>query len=262
MLYNNLRLHDQAVLDTYWVQVMDGLFSADVRSASDANPSDHGMTPHESFFGGKSLSIEGEIRCGSISKMRDMQQILWSTFNDLSDKPLTFLTGNTATDFFIMVRPNASIRMPERQDNFKYTRAYQISLVANDGRILSAQEHSLTASVSTSVVGQALCQNKGNFPARPKITMNGPLTNPVVINRSNTSILSIAGVIASGDAIIVDYKMGRKTMTLANGQKAFQFLDIESSRTFEINRGATDTIECSADSGSGSFTVQWRDTWW
>jgi hypothetical protein len=262
MLYNNLRLHDQSVYDTYWVQVVDGLFSADIRSASDPNPSDHGMTPHESFFGGKSISIEGEIRTGSVPKLRDMQQILWSTFNDLSDKPLTFLTGNVATDFFIMVRPNASPRMPERQDNFKYMRPYQISLVANDGRVLSSQERSVQDGFSSSSVGQVQCLNRGNFPARPKITIQGPVTNPVVINRSNSSILALRGVIGSGDSIIVDYRLGRKSMTMTSGAKAWQFLDIASSRTFEINRGATDTIECQSDFGSGVFVVQWRDTWW
>ena len=264
MLYNGLRIHDQAVLDTYWVSSIDGLFSAEIRTASDNHPGDHGMTPHESFFGAKTITIEGEIRSGSISKIRDMQQGLTQVFNDLGDKPLLFLTGDQNNDFYVMARPSAALRMVEKQDGWRYTRPYLITLTANDGRILSFIENTITHSISSNTVAQFSCQNKGNFPARPIITLTGNMTDPTIINTTNDYQLSLIGNIPTGQSITVEYGLGRKTMKWSDGSSAWDMMGLSSTRKFEINRASTDIIEASAPGvGSGAaVTVNWRSTWW
>lgn len=264
MLYNNLRMHDQSVLDTYYVKTVDGLFSADIRQVSDPNPADHGATPHESFFGTKTITIDGQIWSGNVPKIRDMQQALRGAMSKLVDMPLLFLTGDPEDDFFITCRPGAAPRIPEEQPDYQYKRPFLITLTAFDGRIMSWIEHSDSTTISGTNVKQLSIVNRGDFEARPTITLFGPMTNPTVTNLGNGSRLALVGSIASGDSVRVEYSLGRKTMLHADGSKAWDLLSPLSTRSFEISRESTDIVElvCTAASGAAAMSINWRDTWW
>ncbi len=107
----------------------------------------------------------------------------------------------------------------------------------------------------TSTSGTASVTNAGTFPTYPVITLTGPLTNVTLTNQTTGEVLTIALTIASGDTLTIDFL--NKTVLL-NGTASRYFA--KSGTWWQLQPGAN-SISFTAQSGSGSASVAWRDAW-
>lgn len=115
----------------------------------------------------------------------------------------------------------------------------------------------LPASTSSGI-GSA--PNNGNAPATWTAMLTGPLTNPSITKQSTGESLLLNSngglVIAAGDFVTMD---SAEQSILYNGigdRRAFLNL---GSQWFKLDVGAN-SIAFGADTGSGSLTLNWRDT--
>jgi len=264
-VYNGLVMHDRSIMDKYRIVDIDGLWSPDVRDSREQNPADHGEQAGAAFYGGKGITIHGFVECGNIPKMRDMQQALAGAFSGIEEQPLVARTNDINNDVFVNVRLAQNISMKESQDNQWARREFLIPLRASDPRIFSWIEHDVSASIVGGNVASFNISNRGNFPARPRIILTGPLSGSITVRNLDTgSVLAFWDVesIGSGEYITTEFLLGKKIMTDAAGNRAFGKMDtVNSSRTFEIRPFQTDRVEVTAGSGSGSVQIFWRDTW-
>jgi hypothetical protein len=138
--FNGLILNDRSVIDTYKVIRMSGLEDADIRDDREVNPQAHGETAFDSYYGGKTITIEGTIRAFNLAKLRDMQQALKYAFADLSqERPLVFHGPDPENNVFINCKKNTPIAMTESQESDGiFYRPFLITLRASNFRFLSS----------------------------------------------------------------------------------------------------------------------------
>jgi len=104
----------------------------------------------------------------------------------------------------------------------------------------------------------ATVTNAGTHVAYPQITIAGPITNPVLTDSYNGWTMAFAITLAAGDIMVVDCKL--KSVIL-NGTVSRRNT-LAGLRWFSIPAGVSDTIFFTADSGTGSATVQLYNTYY
>ncbi len=91
--FEDLVLHDRRLPDMYRLNAVDGLWDADVRDFREANPQAHGETAFTAWYGGRTLTFEGQIEAGNVNRLRNMAARLSRVTNDLTEKPLYMRTN-------------------------------------------------------------------------------------------------------------------------------------------------------------------------
>lgn len=187
-------------VDTFLVGTINGLDGADLRQSATPNPGEHGETPGDSLFGGRTLVLIGKQYAKTIWKLRDMQQGLRASFIDINTEyPLIFHAYDPSDDLMIMCKLADKINIPDTQTTRNdFERDFQISLRASNPRFLSVvrQLAEFTAA-GTSYNGIAMTlTNAGNFEAQTLIELTGPMTNPRIINEDNNTAAVIGSVAA------------------------------------------------------------------
>ena len=143
--YNNLVMHDRQYIDKIRITKIDGLQDAEVRDSRDVNPADHGETPFEAWYGGRTITFEGRIEAFNVNKLRDMQQAFRFAFSGLKENPLYFLKASAISyggeDIRINCRKYSAIQMSEQQSNgSNLYRDFQLTLRASKPWFESANE--------------------------------------------------------------------------------------------------------------------------
>lgn len=137
--FNGVYLNDRSLIDTYVITSMSGLEDADLRDDREVNPQQHGETPFDAFYGGRTIVLTGYIRAYTLNKLRDMQQGLKQALAGLNiEKELIFHTFNRPlTDCLILCRKGAPLQMAETQpvDNY-FRRDFMVTLRASNPRFL------------------------------------------------------------------------------------------------------------------------------
>lgn len=145
--YNGATFNVRSWQDTFLITSIDGLADPDVRDTREVNPARHGETHFDAYYGGRTIVLTGRIRAGTIHKLRDMQQGLKQIFGDISrEMPLYIRTNDPEKDVFINCKKSQPIVMAETQQNFNYTRDFQVTLRASDPFFLSYMEQRLIQS--------------------------------------------------------------------------------------------------------------------
>lgn len=99
--------------------------------------------------------------------------------------------------------------------------------------------------------------NNGNHTAYPIITITGPTVNPVLVD-ANGITMSFSITLAAGDVLVVDC---RQKSVVLNGTVSRRTA-LAGLKWFSVAPGASDTVFFTADSGSGSATIQLWNTYW
>lgn len=272
--YRGLLMNVRKNVDRYRITGIDGLADADLRDTRDANTDDDGEAPYNSFYGGRTIVLNGTIDTYSFPKLRDMQLALKSAFTDLTTEyPLIFRTGDFTKDHLIYCKKISSIAMAEAQTNRSADRDFQVSLRASDPRFLSFYQKFLDVTLPVSAVGisnpflVANVVNAGTYKAQPIFRVYGPSTNATFINQDTGQSFAIAGGIGSNDW--VEFAMGappgnQKYLRNRAGDAAWNVLSDNSQ--FISFRGY------SPDTGVGNnriyyygdasrVQITWRDSW-
>lgn len=122
--YNGLVLNNRDWLDTIVITKISGLGDADLRDDREVNPQEHGETPFDAFYGGRTVTLEGFIRAFTLDKLRDLVQATRSAFKPLVESPMVFHGKTFDTTVQLFCRKYAPLVIEEEQtrdDQFRRT---------------------------------------------------------------------------------------------------------------------------------------------
>jgi hypothetical protein len=167
-----------------------------------------------------------------------------------------------------------------RQDGPRITgrrpKQWQLTLVSTDVYALGSNEQSvvitagaaagetgitnpITDPISTSLnaTGQQFVVNQGDAPTWPRFRIDGPITNPQVLNNSTGELLALATTINVGDYLDIYPQLGR---ILLNGTAdRYSALDFAQSEWWQVQPGSNDVrLLASSFSSPAAVTVYFR----
>src|SRR3954453_12043195 len=103
-------------IDTFIVVSIDGLDGPDMRMSAQPNPGEHGETPSDPLYGGRTLVLSGKQYAKTIWKMRDMQQGLRGAFVDIKrEYPLIFHAIDPNDDLMVSCKLASKIAILDQQ---------------------------------------------------------------------------------------------------------------------------------------------------
>lgn len=195
-------------IDTFLVTTINGIDGADLRLSALPNPGDHGETPGDPLFGGRTLVLSGKQYAQTIWKLRDMQQGLRGSFMEIKrEYPLIFHAIDPADDLMVMCKLADKIAITDQQTTRnEYQRDFQITLRASNPRFIGAirRVYEFTQAVASYNNIALTLQNTGNFEAQTTIELTGPMTNPTVYNEDNGTAAIISGTIPAGETWVLE----------------------------------------------------------
>ncbi len=97
--------------------------------------------------------------------------------------------------------------------------------------------------------------NDGSFPTPPTLRVFGPLTNVTVTNETTGESLTLTYAVQSGEYLDVDFSA---RTVLLNGTASRYYA--MSGSWWELPAGSS-TVRMSANSGTGTVLLSWRDAW-
>src|SRR3954451_17804543 len=156
-------------IDTFLVTSINGLDGADLRLNAQPNPGEHGETPGDPLFGGRTVVLGGKQYAQTVWKLRDMQQGLRASFMEIKrEYPLIFHALNPEDDLMVMCKLADKINIPDQQTTRNdFQRDFQITLRASNPRFLGAirRVYDFTQAVGSYDNIALILQNQGNFEA-------------------------------------------------------------------------------------------------
>ena len=252
----------------YIVTEVDGILGTSDTDTSDVElETDHGSLPGLVVLRKRIITIEMSLDAAAGSDIETRLNTLAATFQTPRKR------NSRVLDQFVWRRNGVKkfvwARCTKRDIKSDYDTARgkpdpRIQLEAPDpiiyGITLKTQ-NIVVASGATSNSGAVT--NSGDFLDGyfPKITINGPATNPRIANAADGNRqLKITNVLTAGQSIVVDFatksvkKNGVEDMSLlANDSQWFAI--VPGSNTLTVNRDAGNT------GASSTVTVEWRDTY-
>ena len=100
--------------------------------------------------------------------------------------------------------------------------------------------------------------NFGNNTAYPLITLNGPLTNPVIVDSANGISMALSITLASSDTLVIDCR--NKTIVLnqiSSRRSSYNGIQFPS-----VPPGTSDSFLLAASAGSGKISVVLYNTYY
>lgn len=254
--YNGLSMNQRSSYDAYLILGIDGLHDADIRDTRENNPGDDGETFGNALYGGRTVVLTGRIRCGTLNKLRDMQQVLRQAFADLStERQLIFHMPDATKSQMLMCKKSSPLVMAEAQQSFYFIRDFQVTLRASNPRFLSLLPTLTNGAINATVT----LNNKGNYTAQPQITLANAMTNPVINNDTTGEQLRLTGSIVNGSAITIDLAKRRVTNNLA--QNRFDMVDIASDWLKLVPGNNLLTVTASAVGGTAGVTYNYSHSY-
>jgi len=241
--YNGLYMNVREWIDTFIVESIMGIDDVDVRDSREINPGQHGETPGDAWYGGRTIVLQGWIETRTLWKLRDMQQALRMAFSDISkERPLILHTRDSIYDVKIFCKKKSKIEMPEQQDTLNYfKRNFNITLAASNPRFVSVQEVFEAAELGAFNGIAFNLSNAGTSKALPIIEIKGPLDSTIeIINEANNNYIKLNAApdpILSAETLAYDFRNQLPRLYLAgSGESRFKLLDPVSTN-FSLERG-------------------------
>lgn len=244
-------------IDTILVLTINGIDDADIRDNREPNPGYHGETSFPSYYGGRTIVLQGKVVAHTIWKLRDMEQGLRQIFADISQEyPLIFRTNDPATDLQIYCKKQSPIQMVDTQkSSYNFERDFQITLRASDPRFTGIQQQYASDGLS-----QLNLLNKGNFDAELLVKLVGPLTDPIVsVTRADAKVQTfrINGVIPAGETWEID--TSRHLFVDQSNNPRWTMVDVTSD-WLELAPGPENNVL--TISATGTTSVSAMSAWW
>lgn len=158
-------------------------------------------------------------------------------------------------------------------------KAFQVTLVSADPYALSSTESSIvitpgaaageigipnpiTNPITTSLAatGQQFVVNQGDAPTWPRFRIDGPITDPQVLNNTTGQLVGLNYDLGPGEFLDVYPQRGR---ILLNGTAdRYSALDFANSSWWQLDPGSNDVrLLAAAFSSPAQLTVFWRDAY-
>lgn len=158
-------------------------------------------------------------------------------------------------------------------------KAFQVTLVSTDPYALASSESStvvtaggaageigmtnpITNPITTTLspTGQQFVVTSGDAPTWPRFRIDGPITNPQILNNTTGKLLAFAYTLGPGEYLDIRPERGR---ILLNGTAdRYSALDFAQSSWWQLQPGSNDVrLLASAFSSPAALTVWWRDAY-
>ncbi len=255
--YRDLLMNVKSWVERYDITEIDGLGDPDVRDVRDVKTDDDGEIPQNSFYGGRTLVINGTIRAYSPPKLRDMQMALRSAFVDIKNEyPLRFRLGDFSRDHYISCKKISPMMWSETQQDQMVTRDFQITLRASNPRFLSWMTYSNVATPSSSGSLQEIfvVTNTGNYFAQPVFRIYGPSSTTTIYNDQTNQEFTVVAIPA-GD--YYEYDSAAEQLRNSYQVNVWRYL-ADDSDTVLLASG-DNHIFFSGD--SPQVKVSWQNSW-
>lgn len=237
----------------------------------------HGLHPGDDFASGRSITIVLDIAKDDSNTISDLVDAYLDafTYGD-SETALTFTIpgvagGATGRVLARCRRRSIPVNLP-----YQYGIAEAVvELVATDPRIYTNGLNTDTVDLEnaaggvsfpltfpftfgSSSTGSIQAVNSGNFPAPVVLTIDGPITNPSVLNNTTGEELAFTITLASGESLVIDTEA--RTVLLNGTASRYSTLSTDSV-WFDLQPGTTELKLTGSTAGSPLLTAEWRSAW-
>lgn len=248
--YNGLMMNFRDWIDTYLFRQIDGLDDAEVRNSANPNPGEHGETPGNAYYSGRTITLNGEIRYMHYPKMLDMRDALRAAFSEIQKEQQLWIrhpSGDTTLDRIVYCRKQGKLEMASMSQR---AQTFQITLRASNPRILSYQLHAVSINAGETIT----LINTGNIYAQPRIRFfgEGVLTRTVGDEQQRMTMTGVA----LGGYIEIDTSRRYRRVINDNGDNAYNNL-LDTSEYITLEPGENE-IEFE---GNETVMIAWRDSW-
>lgn len=260
---------------TWWVgENLDGWDGSDVKSQLSGREADHGSWQGPSYLTERVLTLTGSIAAASPAALEDaVEQLLaadsltdttltvWETVPKQvtcrrSGKPLVQRQGPIDADFSLLMTAG---------DPRRYAVGLQSGIT-----MLASTTGGLTLPIAlpvtfnaVTVAGQVDAFNSGRFETRPRIIIDGPVSQPSVLaQQPDGSVLPMtySQDLGAGDRLVIDVAAKSVVLNAAVSRRRFLSLPLgwpgippQSVVSFRFTAAAYNA--------TAQLTVQWRSAW-
>lgn len=243
------------------------------RDVSGENATDHGSWDATQFYGPRTIALEGHAH-GTHEALHRAKHRLFAACG----LGFTFRVVEPGFDRQAWVRRSGEILWSELSAHEGGAVArFSVPLWAGDPRVYSTTIRSASAGFPTSsggltwpatwpatwsaviVSGELRARNDGDQVAWPVFRIDGPVTNPSIVNVSTGQVMHVDVVLEAGQWLTVDTGSHQ---VLADGDENASRRNLFWGDWFGLVPGAS-TIRFGGDSaGSGAqLSASWRDTY-
>ena len=196
----------------YGLMSVTGLGVPDLNLQEKKAPYQDGSTYIDQLFEPREVVCEGSLCVSTNLSIYEKRRVL---VNALNPKPgpgnLTYVNDN-GNWYLPQVTPQGPI-FSNRSINPIETQKYQVTFYAYDPYWKNV--NATTANLSG--IGTLSLTNNGNVDCPIQITLQGPITNPKIINNTTEEYIRIEKTLASGEWAIIYTGFGQKTLIVNTG---------------------------------------------
>lgn len=254
-----------------------GLDSPEIReSADNLVEADGGV--HGNFYAGRRpVTISGMVDPNlAIPDMNEKVDRLLAAADAMrADAVLTWKESHRA-ETMLRLRRQAPPRVTRRRP-----KTFILPLVSADDRIIATTENvqvidpggvggivgfsSPITSPITSLMGlsgQGTVVNAGKKGARWRARIDGPITNPVLLNNTTGEQVKLNATIAAGDFFMLDSHPATRSVYQTGTADRWGAVDNSTTKWWELRKGSNDIrLLSSTFSAPAQVTMYWHDTW-
>lgn len=252
------------------VQAVRGLSLPDKDHISARAPEQHGATYVDTFFRPRLFSLTIAIIGCNAAEFADRHRRLVKAINPLDNGELR-IEDEDGTLYTLTCRPVTSIEL--NRHNARIGSAL-IQMIADDPFFHTAQQSLAATSAVTlgltipftipAVISSPTntatfaVSNNGHVAVFPTIVVNGPVTNPQLINVTDSETLTISETVAAGDVLTVN--MGDRTAVITGaGGSSQNVLGSVTGTWWDLEIGASSVEVTSEALDIFTATLQFRE---
>lgn len=274
---NGLQIHSNTQDLGFVVNTMKGLDYPDVREGPYDKPGEHGVVVPNEFYGGRPILVNGRVSGTTVNQhytnRRLLSNALSISLNSLNIASPILLQFTTMDNLNLQCYCRRS-RKPEFTEKSLNHSTFLIELLAEDPNLYDQSIQ--TSSVSTPSGGGAIypviypvtyaaqtggtivINQSGNSYMFPVITLNGPLTSPIITNLTTGDVFQVNYSLLSGDTMVID--MANKTMLL-NGNNAMQYFNLNNTWVSLLAGNNTIKLATSLSADKGNAVISFQNSY-
>lgn len=242
------------------------------RAVTGENANDHGAWDGTEFYGPRTYALEGEARVSGSSHTA-LHQAEQRFKSAIGLRPFLLRVVEPGFDRQAWFRRDSVPSWKEVTPNWAI---FSISIFAPDPRIYSTETLSASVAFPTTsggmswpatwpatwdavtVTGEMNLTNAGDETAWPTYRIDGPVTEPVIVNADTGQAMRFAITLGAGEWLTVDTGTHE---VLGNGDPNASRRNTFHGDWFGLAPGST-TVRFNGASGAGStLSASWRSTW-
>lgn len=280
MYLDSLKLHDLADGNNpYHIEPpIDGLAFTALRIGSNPRAGDDGVSINSSYLGERRVTLRGRLTdvgteadhvayrqalvaaCAPSRDSNGVIQLKTLRFKDLAGNVYRLL-GEVLPSSMPLSDPRHSAFFIDFLCHSQYIEAYtasslQITPLTRGGFVLPV---TVPIVFSAGTGGGGTATNAGDAPAKPVITLDGPLTNPRITNATTGEYIALTVSISDGEQYVIDMlerSIVQGGVTNRMGKKG-------GGSFWALASGANDIVLTTSVAGElGTVTLEWRNAWY